>query len=88
MTKLNFPQRIVVVIGWGLALAIFGRWVTTRGRHLPSVAPYRVNSLLVGGLHPWVRLVIWLALVVAWVAGALWVLRTRPAAQDKSDLSA
>ena len=83
MTRLNLAQRIVLVIGWGLALAFFGRWVTTRGRHLASVLPVRVHSLLVGGLHPWVRLVIWLALVVVWTAGAMWVLRDRKQSQPR-----
>jgi len=81
MTKLNLPQRIIVVVGWGLALGLFGQWVTAIGQRGPfgwvAYSPLGPNSVpSAGGLHPWVRLVIWLALVAAWAAGALWVLRT------------
>ena len=84
MTKLNLPQRIVIVIGWGLALAVLGQWVTHLGQRGPfgwvAYAPLGQTSIPgVGGLHPWVRLVIWLVLVAVWVAGALWVLATRRA---------
>jgi hypothetical protein len=31
VTRLNFPKRIVVVVGLGVGFAFFGQWATTRG---------------------------------------------------------
>ena len=86
MGRLNLGQRCAFLIGLGLALAAFGRWVTALGSHLPSqwvaYAPlaHRVLSagpLSTGGLHRWVRLLIWLGLILAWTATAIFVLRTQ-----------
>lgn len=77
---------MVMVVGLGIALYFFGAWVTTRGTGWPgggtgwtSFAPLTSPSTtpdLIGGLHPWVRMVIWLALVVIWVIASVLVLRS------------
>jgi heme/copper-type cytochrome/quinol oxidase subunit 1 len=78
----NFAQRIVFVIGLSAALFLVGCWSTSLGSHLltgwVAYAPLSNSSIppLVGGLHPWVRLVIWLILVVFWVAVSLVLLRS------------
>src|SRR5450756_2350469 len=80
MGKLNMRQRLVVVIGFGAGLYFVGSWITTRGRVVTgwsSYAPLSVNSPQLGEpwLHPWVQLVIWLALVSIWVLGSMVLLR-------------
>jgi hypothetical protein len=84
--RLNLAQRIVTIIGLGIALGIFGLWVTTRGgisgwvgyAPLSTSAAYRSNLSVVfrGGLHPWVRLAIWLALTVVWTGASIALLRS------------
>ena len=90
--RLTIPQRIVLVIGFGAGLCLVGGWIANRGRPVTgwtSYAPLTASSPAVSGpgLHPWVRMVIWLAVVVIWVVGSLVVLRSpRPsAAEDSSD---
>jgi hypothetical protein len=80
--RFNFAQRVVVVIGLGVALYLFGSWVTNLGSHLPTgwaaFAPLSGASLtpFVGGLHPWVRLVLWLMLTVVWMVSSLFLVRS------------
>ena len=72
----DLAQRIVLVIGFGLVLFVFGRWVTHIGSH--GLAAYRPMVLLragAGGLHPWAKFVIWLVLVAGWTAASIWLLR-------------
>jgi hypothetical protein len=83
---LNFPQRIVVVIGLALALSVAGEWLTALGTRANfgwvAYAPLS-NSVSVGdfgGLHPWVRMAIWLILVALWAALSAALLRTAPSA--------
>jgi hypothetical protein len=67
---MSLRQRIVVVIGLAAALYVFGSWATTRGGLYGWVAYAPLSNAVNvanGGLHPWVRLVIWLALILAWV---------------------
>ena len=72
---MNRAQRIVVVVALGLALAFLGRWIVAEravawralGAHLPVAHP---------GLRPWVRLLVWLALLAAWAAASVWILRS------------
>jgi heme/copper-type cytochrome/quinol oxidase subunit 1 len=81
---LNRQQRIVFVIGLGIGLYVFGGWATTRGgvgSGWVSYAPLSdaANRSDIGpGLHPWVRLVIWLALITIWVVVGVLLLRSRP----------
>lgn len=80
--SLNRAQRVVVVIGLALALGSLGGWLTVLGSHPPNgwvaYSPLSSGNLF-GGLHPWVRLVIWLLLVAVWVASSTALLRTRSA---------
>jgi len=86
LPRLNLRQRIIIVIGLGLGLAFFGLWATTpRGAAfgwvgyapLSSSAAYRSNvSIAFGGLHPWVRLLIWLTLTAIWMAASVILLRS------------
>jgi len=65
---MNLGQRIVVVIGLGVGLMVFGEWATTpRAYGWVGFAPLSNSatySPFGGGFHPWVRLLIWLALVI------------------------
>jgi hypothetical protein len=70
-----------MVVGLGIMLCFLGLWLTSLGDHLPTgwvaFAPLKgnVNIATVGGLHPWVRLVIWLILTVLWTGASLGLLR-------------
>lgn len=82
MTTLDFAQRIVLVVGMGLALCVFGLWITHIGSHSP--AGYRPMLLLragAGSLPRWARFLLWLVLIVAWSVASLWVLH-QPKAQE------
>jgi len=81
-SRLNAGQRIVVVVGLGVALYFFGSWVTTRGigatgwvAYAPLSNTYNTPGLP-GALHPWIRLVIWLFLVLVWVIASVTLLRS------------
>ena len=75
--SLNLAQRIVIVVGLGVMLWFCGAWLVSIGSHAPfgwvAYAPLSgsVNVPTLGGLHPWVRLIIWLIVVVVWVATSL-----------------
>ena len=80
----NVRQRVVVVIGIGAALFFFGSWLTTRGQggsgwvaYAPLSNTINASDLPGPGLHPWVRLLIWLALIAIWVVAGVVLLRTR-----------
>lgn len=79
--QFNRAQRIVIVIGLGAAFYAFGGWLTGLGSKLPygwvAYAPLSKQFNTVG-VHPWVRLVIWLVLVAVWVFTSLVLLRTGP----------
>jgi len=89
MRRMNRGQRVVVVVGLGVALYFLGGWVTTRGTPLqfgwvayaPLSNTYNTPVGL-GGLHPWVRLVIWLVFTFVWVVASVLLLRSRPAEKD------
>jgi heme/copper-type cytochrome/quinol oxidase subunit 1 len=80
---MNRAQRIVMVVGLGVALYFAGGWITTRGTgaqfgwvaYAPLSSTYNAPDLH-GGLHPWVRLVIWLVLIGVWVIASLLLLRS------------
>jgi hypothetical protein len=61
-----------------MALYEVGAYITTLGSGTGWVgyAPLTSPQIpLVGGLHPWIRLVVWLALVVIWVGTSLLLLK-------------
>jgi heme/copper-type cytochrome/quinol oxidase subunit 1 len=67
---LNGRQRVVLVIGLGVALYFVGAWIMARGHSFGWVAYAPLSNTDIGpsvGLHPWVRLVVWLLLIVVWV---------------------
>ena len=87
--RLNLGQRIVVIVGLGVGLAVFGLWATAQGSPdhlvgwtgyapLESSAAYRSSLSLTfrGGLHPWVQLLIWLGLTILWTVTSVFVLRS------------
>jgi hypothetical protein len=82
MRRMNRGQRVVIVIGLGVAMYSLGGWITTRGTGTPygwvGYAPLQTYNTpnILGGLHPWVRLVIWIALVVVWVFTSMLLLRS------------
>jgi hypothetical protein len=84
LAQLNFPQSIILIIGFGLVLFAFGQWVTHIGSN--RLAGLRVLLLRAGagGLDPWARFLIWLFLIVVWSAGAMWLLH-RPASSERKE---
>jgi hypothetical protein len=81
--RLNFAQRVVGVLGLAFAAFVFGDWVTGLGSRVNfgwvAYAPLNnsANPGNFGGLHPWVRLVIWLLLISLWAGLSMCLLRTR-----------
>ena len=81
--KWNRGQRVVVVVGLGVALYFFGGWITTRGTgaqygwvaYAPLSNTYNTPNVF-GGFHSWVRLVIWLLLILVWVVVSVFLLRS------------
>ena len=79
---LNLHQRIVIVLGLGIALFVVASWTTSLGSHGDTgwvgYAPLSksINIPPLGGLHPWVRLVIWLAFILIWIGFSMAVLAT------------
>lgn len=80
--RLNRTQRVVIVVGLGFVLYVLGLWVGDLGLHpftgWTGYAPLQNNafSLVNGGLHPWVRVVLWMMLIMFWTLTSLWLLRT------------
>ncbi len=91
--RLNRSQRVIGVIGLGLALYSFGTWVTAIGVHgltgWIGYAPLQsVNaSLAAGGLHPWARLLIWLVLIGVWTGVSVVLLGERSSHDKDSGTS-
>lgn len=79
-SSLNHSQRKVIVVGLAFALYVLGEWLNGLGSNLNygwvAYAPLsnQVNNV---GLHPWVRLIIWIALVAVWVAASLQLLKSK-----------
>jgi hypothetical protein len=87
--SLNHPQRIVVVVGAGIALYFFGVWAMTWGlsglsgwtgyaplNQQTSTSFTTSTDYLGPGLHPWVRLLIWLILAAVWTGFSIVMLRS------------
>jgi heme/copper-type cytochrome/quinol oxidase subunit 1 len=77
-----------MVIGLGVGLVFFGMWATgprppagwTGYAPLSSSSAYSSSlSITFTGLHPWVRLLIWLGLIVVWTAVSVVLLRSTDA---------
>ena len=89
--RLNVRQRVVIVIGFGVGLYFLGSWVTALGRrgtsfgwvaYAPLSRSVNTADLPGSGLHPWVRLLIWLLLTVVWAIVGVLLLRSTPAPTD------
>ena len=81
--RLSLPQRIVVVIAWGLALGAAGIYLTSLGSASgfgwDAYAPLAHSVAFPHtGLAGWLRLIIWLALIGLWALGSILVLRPAP----------
>jgi hypothetical protein len=79
IAHLNSRQRVVVVVGLGVALYVVGDWITTVTSSFGWVAYAPLSNTVSeppGGLYPWVRLVIWLVLILIWVFASVVLLRT------------
>jgi hypothetical protein len=76
---LSRSQRVVVVIALGLVLGTLGSYLVNLGNGLTSgwyaYSPLTSSLYAPTGLHPWLRLIIWLVLIGAWAAGSIRVLR-------------
>jgi hypothetical protein len=74
-------QRVVLVVALGVALGVLGSYLVTLGSPGPprgwvAYAPLTQNPVAASsGLHPWVRLLIWLGLTVIWAACSVAILR-------------
>ena len=82
---LNRVQRLVIVVALGFALYESGQWLTSLGSNLNfgwvAYAPLS-KQFSPDGLHPWVRFVIWLALIAIWALVSVTLLRTQSQRQD------
>jgi hypothetical protein len=85
-TSINYAQRTILAVGLAGALYIFGTWLTSLDTHVPVgwVAYSPLNSQF-NGLHPWVRLVIWIVLIVVWVVASLVLFRTKTPDNQTAD---
>jgi hypothetical protein len=90
--SLNLAQRIVMVIGLGIGLDVFGQWLVSRWAGSYGWVAYAPLSRAVyppvGGLHPWVRMVVWLVLTAVWVLASVSLLRSRSGGAGHEDSAA
>lgn len=74
--RLNMPQRVVIVIALGLVLGALGRYLTSLGGgfHMgwTAYSPLRAAGF---GMPPWLRLIIWLVLIILWALASIRMLR-------------
>ena len=89
MRSLNRGQRIVAVAGWAVILWFVGSFVSTLGEPgaFGWVAYAPLSRAVYSGpgltLTPLEDLLLWLALVAAWVGGAMLLLRDRGPQKDE-----
>lgn len=81
---LNRSQRVVLVVGWGLALYFSASYLAGRLASPGSAAWFNYapnNGVTYGGSASRSNLWLWLAAVTLWLVGALWLMRSpRPPA--------
>jgi len=76
LRRLARGQRVVLVIALGVALGAVGSYLDAWGSSPVGWVAYApLGPATRGGLHPWVRLLLWLALTAVWAACSLVVLR-------------
>lgn len=84
--RINLPQRVVIVVGLGAAIYVFGLWAMTWGSPAPFATGWTGYAPLEStayGLQPWARLLVWLVLIAMWVVTSALVLRS-PSHRDES----
>ena len=79
--RLGLAQKIVLVVALGLAFGVLGNYLGSLGNAASSgwyaYAPLAQSlPALHTGLAPWLRLLIWLALIGLWTVASVQVLRT------------
>jgi hypothetical protein len=81
--RLSKAQRVVVVVALGIGLATVGSYLVSLKDG--AVSGWTSYSPLTArlwppstGLHGWVRLIIWLALIGLWALASIRVLRPAP----------
>jgi branched-subunit amino acid ABC-type transport system permease component len=87
--RFNRPQRIVVVTALGISLYVLGSWMVTWGSHLPYGSATFTNlssPIEVGGLHPWVKVAIWIIAVAIWSGFSITLLRTSSVERNSGGL--
>jgi hypothetical protein len=81
---LSKAQRVVAVIAFGLALGTLGSYLVNIGDGLASgwyaYSPLTSTLYAPTGFHPWLRLLIWLALIGVWMLGSIRMLQAPPGA--------
>jgi hypothetical protein len=86
--RLLFSQRVVLIVALGFALYVVGLWLTNLDTHpftgWAAYAPLSNSTFYpyAQGLHPWVRVVIWLLLTIVWTITSLSLLRPTGAPRD------
>ena len=84
---LNRSQRVVIVVGLGIALYLFGLWLSEP--NFPGVTGWVGYAPLQSSFARSVAsgandLVMWLVLTTLWVVAASYLLRTRPSSRDQN----
>jgi hypothetical protein len=79
--RLSQPQKIVVVIAFGMALGAAGIYLVNLGNTFGWYAFTPLSQVVSAprtGLAGWLRLIIWLVLICLWALGSILVLRPSP----------
>lgn len=87
--RFNRPQRIVVVTALGVLMYVLGSWMVTWGSHLPygsAVYSNLSSQVEVGGLHPWVKVAIWIIAIAIWSGSSIIFLRTSSEERNRGGL--
>jgi hypothetical protein len=77
LRRLGRAERVVLVVALGVVLGALGSFVGAQASQFPmSQTAYAPLTLFEPeGLHPWVELLLWVALAIAWAACSIAILR-------------
>jgi hypothetical protein len=77
--RLSLPQRIVIVVGLGVACAAVGAYLASLRSTVAfgwyAYAPLTTAGPAHSGLPGWALLLVWLALILFWALMSVWLLR-------------